>query len=80
MQFDGFDWDDGNWPKCGKHGVDKAEIEAVMADADTMVFPDVRHSTAETREVAVGRSSPSGRAVAVFFTRRSVAGANLVRR
>jgi uncharacterized DUF497 family protein len=24
----GFDWDDGNWPKCGKHGVSKEEIES----------------------------------------------------
>jgi uncharacterized DUF497 family protein len=25
----GFQWDDGNWPKCAKHGVSKAEIEEV---------------------------------------------------
>ena len=27
MRIDGFDWNDGNWPKCGKHGVSGAEIE-----------------------------------------------------
>ncbi|TBN45900.1 BrnT family toxin, partial [Paracoccus sediminis] len=25
MKIAGFDWDDGNWPKCGKHGVSRAE-------------------------------------------------------
>jgi hypothetical protein len=35
MEFDRFDWDHGNWPKCGKHGVGKAEIEAVLSDPDT---------------------------------------------
>jgi len=25
-----FDWDSGNWPKCGKHGVSRAEIEYVL--------------------------------------------------
>ncbi len=23
----GFDWVEGNWPKCGKHGVSRNEIE-----------------------------------------------------
>jgi len=39
MEIAGFDWDSGNWPKCGKHGVSREEIEqallgtpAVMAD------------------------------------------------
>ncbi len=43
MEIAGFDWDNGNWPKCGKHGVSREEIEqvllgkpAVMADP----FPD----------------------------------------
>lgn len=26
----GFDWDSGNWPKCGKHGVTKEEIKEVF--------------------------------------------------
>ena len=30
MKIAGFDWDDGNWPKCGKHGVSRAEIEQVL--------------------------------------------------
>lgn len=30
VAFSGFDWDAGNWPKCGKHGVPKVEIEALF--------------------------------------------------
>lgn len=33
----GFDWDAGNWPKCGKHGVAQAEIEDVIENARFMV-------------------------------------------
>ncbi len=53
MEITGFDWDDGNWPKCGKHGVSREEIEqvllgkpAVMADP----FPD------ELRMRAIGKT------------------------
>jgi uncharacterized DUF497 family protein len=70
MQFDGFDWDDGNWPKCGKHGVGKEEIEAMLLDRHTRVFPDPAHSTAEIREIAIGVSPLRNRPMAVFFTRR----------
>jgi uncharacterized DUF497 family protein len=24
MKLVGFDWDAGNWPKCGKHGVSRS--------------------------------------------------------
>ena len=24
MKLSGFDWDAGNWPKCGKHGVSRS--------------------------------------------------------
>jgi predicted DNA binding CopG/RHH family protein len=24
----GFDWDDGNWPKCGRHGASRAESKS----------------------------------------------------
>jgi predicted DNA binding CopG/RHH family protein len=40
MRFAGFDWDEGNWPKCGKHGVSRAEIEQVLLGQPlTMVDP-----------------------------------------
>ena len=30
MEFDGFDWDDGNRDKCQKHGVSIGEIERLF--------------------------------------------------
>ena len=33
MKFTGFEWDDGNWPKCGKHGVTREEIEQFFSSA-----------------------------------------------
>jgi len=35
----GVDWDDGNWPKCGKHGVSLEEIEQVLP-GNPAVMPD----------------------------------------
>jgi uncharacterized DUF497 family protein len=74
MEFDGFDWDDGNWTKCGKHGVTKTEIEAVLSNPGTPIFPDAAHGLAEVREIAVGISPETGHAMAIFFTRRIVSG------
>ena len=31
MEFDGFDWDDGNREKCQRHGVSIAEIEHALS-------------------------------------------------
>ena len=70
MKIAGFDWDDGNWPKCGKHGVSRAEIEevftgtlAVLADP----FPE------EARMRAIGKSA-AGRYVFVVFMLREIDG------
>ena len=30
MKIRGIEWDHGNWPKCGKHGATKDEIEHVL--------------------------------------------------
>jgi hypothetical protein len=43
MEFEGFYWDDGNWPKCGKHGVSKRTIEALFDDERTKVMLDPKH-------------------------------------
>jgi len=53
MKIDGFDWDEGNWPKCARHGVSKAEIEFVLL-GDPQVLPDRTLLSAETRFNAVG--------------------------
>ena len=48
MRFDGFDWDDGNWPKCGKHGVTTEDIETLFG-GNVDIFPARDGSSGETR-------------------------------
>lgn len=60
----GFDWDDGNWPKCGRHGVSKAEIEHVIASARFVVDDP---SPIEKRLRTAGPTE-AGRYVFVVFT------------
>ncbi|MBB4206413.1 BrnT family toxin [Roseinatronobacter bogoriensis] len=56
-----FAWDHGNNSKCEKHGLTRAQIEA-MFRAGLHVAPDPEHSTtAEQRFIAVGLT-PEGRA------------------
>lgn len=75
MKITGFDWDAGNWPKCGKHGVTREEIEevfrgepAVMADP----HPD------EPRMRAIGKTGV-GRYVFLVFMLRVVEGKTMLR-
>lgn len=70
MKIAGFDWDKGNWPKCGKHGVSRAEIEEVFTGApavETDPFPE------EVRMRAIGKSA-AGRYVFVVFMLRKIDG------
>lgn len=71
------DWDDGNWPKCGKHGVSQAQIAEVFAN-DPMVAPDYAHSSVEERFHAIGQTDGS-RFVFIVFTRRNINGVPLYR-
>jgi len=65
MIFDGFDWDTGNWPKCGKHGLTRSEIEEALSGGCS-VYPDVKHSEAEERFLAIGQAS-TGRWIFAAF-------------
>ena len=49
----GFDWDEGNWPKCGKHGVSREEIEEFFASVPS-VMPDPHPD--EPRMRAIGKT------------------------
>ena len=69
MRFSGFDWDDGNWPKCGKHGVSKAEIERLLL-SKPFVLPDRTPGLSETRYNAVGLNE-EGRYLFVVLTLRT---------
>jgi len=69
MRIAGFDWDAGNWPKCGKHGVSREEIERLFLEGTPRVAPDLKHSSpAESRYLAVGRVD--GRPMFVAFAMR----------
>ena len=76
-QFAGFDWDSGNWPKCGKHGVSVEEIEEVLAGMPA-ITPDLTHSQKETRFLAIGQTI-LGRHIFVCFTVRERHGATYLR-
>ena len=75
MKVAGFDWDEGNWPKCGKHGVPKTDIEAVFLNAPAVMadpHPD------EPRMRAIGKT-PSGRHVFLVFMLRQLNNDMLIR-
>ena len=75
MKIPGFDWDRGNWPKCGKHGVSREEVEQVFAGVPAiMVDPHPR----EPRIRAIGRTR-SGRYVFLVYALRAVHGRTLIR-
>ena len=67
MAISGFDWDEGNWPKCAKHGVSKAEIEHVLT-GEPKVQPD-RTGSAERRLNAIGRTAAGRYPFIVFMIR-----------
>jgi uncharacterized protein len=67
-KISGFDWNDGNCQKCQKHGVSIKEIEALFSNPKVAIAPDVKHSEAEERFLAIGMSK--GRHILVVFTFR----------
>jgi uncharacterized DUF497 family protein len=68
MEFDGFDWDNGNFAECQGHGVSIDVIESLF-DGPVALLPDAEHSHSEQRFRAIGKSR-DGRAVFVVFTVR----------
>jgi uncharacterized DUF497 family protein len=73
----GYDWDDGNESKCRKHGLTRKAIEEVFR-GQVHVFPDIAHSSTETRYLGIGRTR-AGRCVFVSFTFRERRGRWLIR-
>lgn len=66
MRVSALDWGSGNWPKCGKHGISREEIEEMLANAP-LVFDDPYPH--EPRMRAMGRAG-SGRYVFIVYTER----------
>ena len=64
-----FEWDDGNSRKNEQHGVSMAEAEQVLFNSPLVVLPDRRHSDAELRFHALGKTN-DGRRLHITFTLR----------
>ncbi|TRO96398.1 BrnT family toxin [Glycocaulis profundi] len=75
MRVTGFDWDEGNWPKCGKHGVSREEVEQVLTGSPA-VMEDPHPG--EPRMRAIGRTQ-TGRYVFLVFMLRRIGGRNWLR-
>ena len=75
MKITGIDWDGGNWPKCGKHGVSRVEIEDVLLGTPA-VMPDPNPD--EPRLRAIGKTA-AGRYVFLVFMSRQM-GSNVLLR
>jgi len=75
MKIAGFDWDAGNWPKCGKHGVSRADIEQVLA-GNPLVMADPFPN--EPRWRAIGKTH-QGRHVFLVFMLRETDGLTRIR-
>lgn len=70
MEIAGFDWDEGNWPKCGKHGLSREEIEEGLP-GEPAVMPDPYPN--EPRLRAIGKTA-AGRYVFLVFVIRHMDG------
>lgn len=80
IQVAGFDWDGGNREKCRRHGLSLEEIEEFFRQGMVHVAPDIRHSEAERRFLAIGKSPVvTGKPVIVAFTLRESEGKRLIR-
>ncbi len=73
----GFDRDDGNEAKCQKHGVSIAEIVLALNNP-SIVAPDLKHSIAEQRFIAIERNQV-GRPMFIAFTFRELDGEIFIR-
>lgn len=65
----GFEWDEGNSRKKDQHGVSMAEAEQVFFNSPLFVLPDPRHSEAQLRLHAPGKTN-EGRRLHITFSLR----------
>ncbi len=68
MVVTGFEWDAGNWPKCGKHGVSREEIEQVLLGTPA-VMSDPHLD--EPRMRAIGKTHAGRYVFLIFLLRKS---------
>lgn len=66
----GFNWDNGNARKNDKHRVSMAEAEQVFFNDPLLLITDTKHSQAEPRIHALGKTD-EGRTLHITFTLRN---------
>jgi uncharacterized DUF497 family protein len=66
MKVAGIEWDGGNWPKSGKHGVAREDIEYALRHM-TFRIPDPNPAEARYRTAS---RAPDGRPVFIVYTHR----------
>lgn len=71
----GIEWDAGNWPKCRKHGVSRADIEHALRHL-TFRIPDPDRGEPRFRTAA---RAPDGRPVFIVYTHRVRSGETWLR-
>ena len=69
-KISGFDWDDGNARKNDKHSVSMAEAEHTFFNNPLLLVADAKHSHAEQRYHALGKTD-EGRTLHITFTLRN---------
>ena len=70
-RVEGFDWDEGNARKSvERHLVSQGQAEQIFFNDPLVINEDVRHSTREPRQHALGRTD-TGRLLQVTFTLRN---------
>jgi uncharacterized protein len=69
LKIAGVEWDKGNLAKCQKHGLTVRDIEYVLLHGNDFIIRDARHSEAEGRYIAIGRTETE-RSASVAFTLR----------
>lgn len=67
MKVAGFDWDEGNWPKCGKHGVSQEEVEQVLLGTPAVMADPYSE---EARMRAIGKTEAGRYVFLVFMLRK----------
>lgn len=66
-----FEWGEGNIDKSyKKHGISPKESEEVFVSEELFVLPDKKHSQAEKRHIALGKTQ-EGKKLFVIFTLKS---------
>ena len=79
MKIDGFDWDSGNLMKNEKkHGISHDLIESFFHQKP-LVGPDLKHSHAEDRFIALGKDAHGKHMIVAFTFRNSEKVGKLIR-